>query len=111
MEEADPRRLLRGRASGLLGSLLLLGYFVVPPVVGLAKSACTGRWICPSKVEDGVYSVLAVAAAICLIAGFLISREVDKQPPNRPIAAATIFALLLAFFAGLLWLMLHAAFW
>lgn len=101
----------RGRVYGLLASALLIGYFVVPPVSDLSMRACAGNLICPTKVERGIYEVLAAATAICLVAGLLISREIDKHPAARSVTAATIFATLTAFFGGTIWLMLHAAFW
>lgn len=105
------RLMTRGRVYGSAASVLLIGYFVVPPIADLAMRACAGSLICPTKVEGGTYEVFTVATAICLIAGLLISREIDKYPAARSVSAAAIFAALTAFFSGTIWLMLHAAFW
>lgn len=90
---------------------MLVGYFVAPPISDLAMRACVNSLICPAKVEHGIYEVFAVATAVSLMAGFLISREIDKYPTARHITAATTFAALTAFFGGVLWVMLRAAFW
>lgn len=105
------RLMSRGRVYGLVASVLLIGYFVVPPVADLSMRACASSLICPAKVERGIYVVFAAATAICLVAGFLVSREIDKYPTARGVSAAAIFAALTAFFGGTIWLMLHAAFW
>lgn len=105
------RYISRGRVYGLIASVLLIGYFVVPIIVDLAGRACAGPLICPANVETGVYGVLAVAAAISLLAGFLISREIGKYPTGSNGTAALIFAAMTAFFGGIVWVVLEAAFW
>jgi hypothetical protein len=111
MDAAYSGRLIsRGRAYGLLASAMLIGYFVCPPIAELAARACDGGLICPAKVERGVYEVFAVATAISFIAGFLASREIDKDRTSRQVTASTIFAVHTAFFGGVIWVMLHAAF-
>ncbi|MHA6766534.1 hypothetical protein [Sphingobium ummariense] len=105
------RLMSRGRVYGSVASILLTGYFVAPPVADLSIRACDGSLICPTKVEQGIYEVFVAVTAVCLISGFLISREIDKYPSTRNVIAAAIFAVLTAFFGGAIWLMLRAAFW
>lgn len=105
------RCMSRGRVYGSVATLLLIDYFVVPPIADLSKRACLGSLICPTKVERGIYEFFAAVTTLCLLAGFLISREIDKYPEGGSYTALAIFTTLSALFGGTIWLMLHAAFW
>ena len=107
----NPVRLwTRGRTYGLVGSSLLLIYFVVPPIWALAKAPCGLAPTCPAPIEKGVVPALTLASFYCLLVGYFISRIIDQGLQGRR-GEAGAFVLALGLFGGILWLMLHAAFW
>jgi len=109
--KGDASRLwTRGRVLGAIGSVLLLAYFIVPPIWDLANRPCDLSAICPAPIERGVVPVLGILSLYCLLVGFFISRIVDNGPQDRRTVAG-VFLLALCVFGGFMWLMVRAAFW
>jgi len=100
-----------GRIYGIIAAFALLAFFVVPPQVELNGTACSILSFSPTGCEVGVRGVFRGAVLYCLLAGYLISRILDREPVVRTWTAPVIAVGAVVLFALPLWIGLRAAFW
>jgi CBS-domain-containing membrane protein len=100
-----------GRIYGIIAALALLAFFVVPLQVELIGTACSILSFAPTGCEVGVRGFLRGAVFYCLIAGYLISRVLDREPVVGPWTAPIVAGAAVILFALPLWIGLRAAFY
>jgi hypothetical protein len=100
-----------GRIYGIFAALALLVFFVVPPQVELYGTACSVLSFVPTGCEVGVRCVFRGAILYCLIAGYLTSRILDREPVVTARIAPVIACAAVILFAVPLLIGLRAAFW
>lgn len=101
----------RAQVYGIVVALVLIGYFIVPFAVELAGTSCSLWSFGPNGCEVGVRGILRGAVLYCMLAGYLISRLLDREPLVSRQLEVIVAALAVILFGLPLWLVLHAAFW
>lgn len=100
-----------GRICGTIAALAFLACFVVPPQIELRGTACGILSFAPTGCEVGLRGVFRGAILYCLVAGYLISRILDREPVVSAWTSTAIAGGAVILFALPLWLALSAAFW